>query len=81
MAKEMDTPFTDDKAIALPDTEAFKSSSLSRFVEERFSRSKTARRLMKNGGSEPTETTEVFTVLTQNLQTLRRVVSFSRLQR
>jgi hypothetical protein len=44
MAKEMDTPFTDDKAIALPDTEAFKSSSLSRFVEERFSRSKTARR-------------------------------------
>lgn len=44
MAKEMDTPFTDDKAIALPDTDAFKPTTLARFVEERFSRSKTARR-------------------------------------
>jgi hypothetical protein len=44
MAKEMDTPFTDDKAIALPDTNQFRAASLSSFVEERFSRSKTARR-------------------------------------
>ena len=44
MAKEMDTPFTDDKAIALPDTDAFKPAAIARFVEERFSRSKTARR-------------------------------------
>ena len=44
MAKEMETPFTDDKAIALPDTDAFKPTTLSRFVEERFSRSKTSRR-------------------------------------
>ena len=49
MAKTPDTPFTDDKAVGLPDAteafnDAFKGNGIMNFIEERFERSKTARR-------------------------------------
>ena len=49
MAKNIDTPFIDDKAIGLPDStdavqDTFKPTTLARHIEERFQRSKTARR-------------------------------------
>jgi hypothetical protein len=49
MAKTPDTPFTDDKAIGLPDISAneknlYVGGGIMSFVEERFERSKTSRR-------------------------------------
>lgn len=44
MAKQMELTFLDDKSVALPDNEAFAGNQINAFIEDRFSRSKTARR-------------------------------------
>ena len=44
MAKQMDIPFIDDRAVSLPDSTDFFGNKINSFIEDRFSRSKTSRR-------------------------------------